>query len=104
MKKIILFLTIYSFIGCSLLEEGTGTVHFNLADSYGGTSFVVVEIDGVRKNAFKTGDVDPCDGGNYVGFATFSGIGAASYKVFSGTEQVGTGTITYDGCSSVTLY
>ena len=104
MKKLfVLGLLALSALNMSCDEEalaaavlGTAEVHFTLAESYG--DIVEVEVDGLTKTVIPgTGSLDPCDGGDYVGIATFLFVsgGTKSYVVrdLSG-EQVGSGTVT----------
>ena len=112
MKKLLgLALLALSFTSCE--EEalaaallGSSEVHFTLAESYG--ELVEVEVEGLSKTVSPgTGSLDPCDGGNYVGIATFLFVSGAtkSYTVkdLEGT-QVGSGSVTATAdCTTVFL-
>lgn len=119
MKKLfyytVIFISIFSLSSCDeetldLLADGLGgstKLHFGLGPGTG-HSFVTVEVLGVSKNASEVGsNIDPCGGGDFVGFAEFSVVqsGSVSYIVFDieGT-RIGSGNITLDSdCILITL-
>ena len=102
MKKLLVIL-VAALACCSCEEEalaaavlGTSEVHFTLAESY--DDIVEVTVDGLSKTVLPgTGSLDPCDGGDYAGIATFLFVSGdtKSYTVrLPGGDQVGSGTVT----------
>lgn len=112
--KSLFILTLILFISFSceeledaLIENTGGKVNFVLTDS-SGHSFVNIEINNQRKMASSSSlRFDPCDGGNYVGHASFSLASGTSYKVYDiDGNLVGSGSISVAGggeCQTIYL-
>ena len=100
-KKLLVLILITSLSACGLIGDdddiaGNKTIHFKLLSS-SSHSFVDVVANGISKKAHKTGDnIDPCDGGDYAGFASFDVVlSSVSYIIYDiNGRQVGSGSAT----------
>lgn len=85
-----LFLTATFFSSCELLEDvSSGSyVHFHIDES-SDVSVAKITVDGVTKSLYKAGNINACDGGDYIALATFySTASTMNYVVknFNGDE------------------
>ncbi|PHR74571.1 MAG: hypothetical protein COA67_00405 [Lutibacter sp.] len=89
----------------ALIENAGGKVNFVLTDN-SGHSFVNIKINNQTKNSSSSSiRFDPCDGGNYVGHASFSLASNTTYKVYDTSgNQIGSGNINVDNTSCQTIY
>lgn len=98
------FMTSCEELEDAIIENAGGKVNFVLTDDSGHT-FVNIEINSVRKSASNSGQFNPCDGGAYVGHASFSIASDTSYKVFDVSgNQIGSGNTSLGSQSCKTIY